>query len=186
MAINAYLAHVGSGEPARAVANLALLAASHDLKNFGKTSPRFDPKELRHLNARLVHALPHAAALGHLKALGLDGIDAGLWDAARHNVEKIEDIAVWQRICRGRIVPSIIVAAFARAAADPVSGVAWSGETWSLWTDAVRQTSGRKGKDLFMPLRLALTGEDHGPEMKLLLPLIGRARAHARLMGESA
>ena len=186
MAINAYLAHVGSGEPARPVNDLAPLAASHDLKNFGKTSPRFDPKELRHLNARLVHALPHDAALGHLKALGLDGIDAELWDAARHNVEKIEDIALWHRICRGRIEPRIVDSDFARVAADLLPGEPWSGETWSEWTEAVRQTSGRKGKALFMPLRLALTGEDHGPEMKLLLPLIGRPKAQARLRGESA
>ncbi len=186
MAINSYLAYVGGGEPARPEAQLGALAGGHDLSRFGKSSPRFDPEELRHLNARLLHALPHEAALPHLKALGLGHVDAALWEVARANVEKIEDVALWHRICRGEIGPRIVDAELAAEAARMLPSEPWGAETWSQWTMALREATGKKGRDLFMPLRLALTAADHGPEMKLLLPLIGHDKARRRLLGERA
>jgi glutamyl-tRNA synthetase len=185
MAVNAYLAHIGSGAAVEPVASLEALVAGHDLARFGKTSPRFDPAELNHLNARLLHALSHDQAQPLLAAAGLLA-DATLWDAARGNLEKLGDIALWQRICRAEIAPVIGDAGFAAEAAALLPAEPWTGETWKAWTEAVKQKTGRKGKDLFMPLRLALTGLDHGPELKVLLPLIGRDRALQRLKGERA
>jgi len=59
----------------------------------------------------------------------------------------------------------------------------WSQATWSEWTNALKAKTGVKGKALFQPLRLALTGAEHGPELRALLPLIGREKADARLAG---
>ena len=186
MALNAYLAHIGTGDPVLPARNISELVAQHDLAKFGKSSPRFDPAELLHLNARLLHLLPYDEAKPHLASLGLAEVDAALWDVARANVEKVEEIAEWLRICRGAIAPKLGDTAFAAAAADVLPPEPWDDGTWKNWTEAVKNATGRKGKDLFMPLRLALTGLEHGPELKLLLPLIGRAKALRRLKGESA
>ena len=186
MAINAYLARIGTGDPAVPARSLGDLLPDHDLSKFGKSSPRFDPEELRHLNARLLHDLPFEEARHHLAALGLGDVDAAVWDAARANVEKVEDVAVWQSVVRGPVQPAIADPAFAAKAAELLPPEPWTAETWGAWTNAVKNATGRKGKDLFMPLRQALTASDHGPELKLLLPLIGRDRALKRLKGETA
>jgi glutamyl-tRNA synthetase len=186
MAINAYLAHIGSGTAIEPVRDLHALVAGHDLGKFGKTSPRFDPAELRHLNARLLHGLDFSAARSQLEALGHGHVDSRLWDAARGNLEKLSDIDLWARICRSEIAPVVVDAAFVSKAAELLPQEPWTVDTWRAWTDAVKQSTGKKGKDLFMPLRLALTGVEHGPELKVLLPLIGRDRALRRLRGERA
>jgi len=186
MAINAYLAHIGAGGAIEPVNSLDALVAEHDLSKFGKTSPRFDPQELRHLNARLLHATSFDAVKSQLAALKLEQVDPALWEAARGNLEKIGDIALWQQICRSEIAPVVPDGGFASTAADLLPSEPWDAETWRSWTEKVKTTTGKKGKDLFMPLRLALTGLDHGPELKVLLPLIGRDRALRRLRGERA
>lgn len=186
MSLNTYLAHIGTGVPLIMKPHLEDLVKSHDLAKFGKSSPRFDPAELLHLNAQLLHRLPFDEAKGHLAGVGLSDVDAALWDVARANVERIEEIAEWQRICRGTIAPQIVDPAFAAQAADVLPQAPLDEASWKIWTDAVKTVTGRKGKDLFMPLRQALTGLDHGPEMRLLLPLIGRDKTLRRLRGENA
>ena len=186
MAINAYLARIGTGDPVAPVRALDELVPGHDLSKFGKSSPRFDPEELKHLNARLLHHLPFEEARKHLAAIGLGDVDAAVWDAARANVEKVEDVAVWQSVVKGPVKPAIADSAFAQKAAELLPPEPWNAETWGAWTNAVKNATGRKGKELFMPLRQALTASDHGPELKLLLPLIGRDRALKRLKGETA
>jgi glutamyl-tRNA synthetase len=186
MAINAYLSKIGTGDPAVPARRLDDLLPDHDLSKFGKSSPRFDPEELKHLNARLLHHLPFEEARSHLAALGLGDIDEAVWDVARANVEKVEDVAAWQSVVKGPVIPAISDTAFAAKAAELLPPEPWNTETWSAWTNAVKSATGRKGKELFMPLRQALTASDHGPELKLLLPLIGRERALKRLRGEVA
>jgi glutamyl-tRNA synthetase len=186
MAINAYLGRIGSGHAIEPVRNLDALVAEHDLAKFGKTSPRFDPEELKHLNARLLHATSFDEVKPQLAALNFAQVDPALWEAARGNLEKIGDIALWQQICRSEIAPVVPDGAFTSKAAELLPSEPWDAETWKTWTQTVQKTTGKKGKDLFMPLRLALTGLDHGPELKVLLPLIGRDRALRRLRGERA
>jgi glutamyl-tRNA synthetase len=186
MAINADLARIGTGDPVAPVRALDELVPDHDLSKFGKSSPRFDPEELKHLNARLLHHLPFEEARKHLAAIGLGDVDAAVWDAARANVEKVEDVAMWQSVVKGPVTPAIADSAFAAKAAELLPPEPWTAETWGAWTNAVKTATGRKGKELFMPLRQALTASDHGPELKLLLPLIGRERALKRLKGETA
>ena len=186
MAINAYLARIGTGNPAVPARSLDELLPEHDLSRFGKSSPRFDPEELKHLNARLLHHLPFAEARVHLAAIGLGDVDESVWDVARANVERVEEVAVWQSVVKGPVKPVIADAAFVAEAAELLPPEPWNAGTWNAWTSAVKSATGRKGKDLFLPLRQALTASDHGPELKLLLPLIGRDRALKRLKGEVA
>jgi glutamyl-tRNA synthetase len=102
----------------------------------------------------------------------------------RPNLSRLSDIAEWWHVAREPIQPVIEDPDFAAAASSLLPAEPWDDTTWSTWTNAVKAATGRKGKALFMPLRQALTGLDHGPELKNLLPLIGRERASARLAGQ--
>ncbi len=102
----------------------------------------------------------------------------------RPNLEKLGDIKEWYRVTYGPVEPAIQDSEFANAAADLLPSAPWDENTFKDWTAAVKEQTGRKGKELFMPIRLALTGMEHGPELPVLLPLIGRSEAEARLKGQ--
>lgn len=181
MALASLLAKLGTADPVRPYAELRELAAEFDFAKMSRATPKFDPAELAHLNARILHEMPFAQA-----GARVPGLDEALWQAVRGNVERIEEAAEWARICRQPIAPVIEDAAFTAAAAELLPPEPWDETTWGVFTAAVKESTGRKGKTLFHPLRLALTGREHGPELKLLLPLIGRDRAWARLLGKTA
>jgi glutamyl-tRNA synthetase len=182
MTVNCYLARLGTPDPVEPLPDLAALVTGFDLSRFGRATPKFDPAELEQLNARLLHILPFQQVADRLPA----GFDAQLWEVVRPNLTRLAEATVWLAICRGPVVPQIEDAAFARQAAELLPPEPWDDTTWGAWTGAVKQATGRKGKALFLPLRLALTGLDHGPELKALLPLIGRDKAEARLGGKAA
>ncbi|QQP91841.1 glutamate--tRNA ligase [Skermanella sp. TT6] len=186
MAINSLLAKLGTSDAIEARMSLAELAAEFDMAKVARGAPKFDPEELARLNARVLHATPFQAVAGRLQTLGFGGIDAVFWEAVRPNLSRLADVAEWWHVAREPIEPVVEDAEFASAAAAHLPAEPWDDTTWSSWTGAVKSATGRKGKGLFMPLRLALTGRDHGPELKNLLPLIGRERAEARLAGRVA
>ncbi|MBU0859834.1 MAG: glutamate--tRNA ligase, partial [Alphaproteobacteria bacterium] len=99
----------------------------------------------------------------------------------RPNLTKLTDIKEWWQVANGPVEPVIPDSAFAEAAANLLPPEPWSSTTWKEWTEAVKAQTGRKGKDLFMPLRQALTGMEHGPELGVLLPLIGAEKTLKRL-----
>ena len=182
MAVASLLARLGTGDTIAPVSRLDDLVASFDLGRFGRASPRFDPAELSRLNARLLHGMTFAEALPRLKALGLDLANERFWSAVRPNLERFSDVKDWYDACFGDVPPPEDQAReFLRAAAETLPPEPWDDGTWGAWSRSVGETTGRKGAQLFRPLRLALTGREHGPEMKILLPLIGRARAEKRL-----
>jgi glutamyl-tRNA synthetase len=185
MAINSYLAHLGTVDRIEPKLRLADLAEGFALDHYNAATPKFDIAELEHLSARVLHVTPFSAISGRLTVLGLSDVDEPLWDIARANIGRLEDLRAWRDVCRGTIAPVLDDESFAAKAAALLPPEPWNGGTWSAWTTAVKDATGRKGKELFRPLRLALTGRDHGPEMKDLLPLIGRIRAAARLRGEA-
>ncbi len=186
MAVNSYLARLGTSDPIVPMVDLDALAASFEIDRLGKAGPKFDFAELKTLNHRVLAILPYAAVADRLGELGLAGVDERFWFAVRDNIARIEDARHWHEVCRGEVRPVIDDPAFAAAAARLLPAGAWDEGTWSAWTSAVKGETGRSGKALFMPLRRALTGADHGPELKILLPLIGRERALARLGGKTA
>lgn len=180
LTVASYLAKLGSSDAIEVRASLVQLAKEFDLSHLGRAAPRFDPAELWPLNAKLLHQLPFAAVAGRVA-----GLDEALWLAIRGNLSRLAEAADWVAVCRGEIVPVVEDAAFLAAAAALLPSEPWDGATWKAWTEAVKQASGRKGRALFHPLRLALTGREQGPEMAALLPLIGRGRALVRLGGSS-
>jgi glutamyl-tRNA synthetase len=104
----------------------------------------------------------------------------------RGNLSRFDEVRDWWRVVEGPLTPAILDAGFARAAAALLPPPPWDANTWKAWTEAVKTKTGAKGRALFMPLRLALTGAEHGPELAALLPLIGPERAAARLNGKAA
>lgn len=182
MAVTSLLARLGTADPVRPCGTLEALTDGFDLSRFGRAAARFDPHELDHLNARLLHEMPWDEAAKRLDGQG----DERFWLAVRGNLARFPDVLPWWQVCARPLAPVIEDAEFLRAAAALLPPEPWDETTWGAWTAAVKDATGRKGKALFHPLRLALTAREHGPELKLLLPLIGRARAGKRLLGEEA
>ena len=140
-------------------------------------------EDIVRLNADWLHGAAFDDVEDRLAARGTD-MSPELWTAIRGNLETLADAALWKTITEGEISPVIEDPAFAQAAAALLPPEPWDETTWKTWTDAVKAETGAKGKGLFMPLRLALTGLNHGPELKALLPLIGRDKARSRLAGD--
>src|SRR5690606_14904786 len=142
---------------------------------------RYDPAELQQLNARLLHAMPYAAARTRLEELGL--ASEPLWLALRENLGPFGEAADLARLVRGPVTPRMAPAAreFTGLARDRLTPERWGEPTWADWTAALKERSGRKGRALFLPLRLALTGRPDGPELRSLLPLLGRKACLDRL-----
>ena len=144
-------------------------------------SAKFDEAELDGLNAKTLHAMSYEAAAPRLRVLGIDRGEA-FWLAIRGNLERFADATTWAKIIEGPIAAHADRDhAFLSEALSLLPASPWDTDTWGIWTTHVKEKTGRKGKDLFMPLRLALTGFEHGPELKLMLPLIGEDEARRRL-----
>ena len=181
LAVAAYLAKIGTSDPALPRLSLADLAADFDFGKIGRAPAHFDLEELVVLNAKTLHTAPYDAV-----AARLSGIDAALWDIIRPNLTKLSDAAVLAALVTGPVTPVIEDAALTARAAELLPPEPWDEATWPAWTAAVAAATGTKGRGLYHPLRLALTGRGDGPELKKLLPLIGRARTLARLEGKTA
>ena len=182
MAVASLLARLGTADAIAPVARLEDLAAGFDFSRFGRASPRFDPDELSRLNARLLHGMTFAEAAPRLAALGLALADARFWAAVRPNLARFAEVKNWYDACFGEVPPPGGEALeFLRAAVEILPPEPWDDGTWGVWSRALGAATGRKGAQLFGPLRRALTGREHGPEMKVLLPLIGRERTLKRL-----
>jgi glutamyl-tRNA synthetase len=178
MAVVSHAALLGTSDNIHPCADYRELVDGFDLHKLSRAPARFDEAELGHLNAKLLHHLPWEAVMDRLGY----GSEA-FWMAVRGNVEKLDDSKTWFDIITNGIKPVIAGddRAFIAAARQHLPPEQWDTSTWKSWTDAVKTATGRKGKALFMPLRLALTGLDHGPELAQLLPLIGREKALERL-----
>jgi len=184
-ALVAMLARLGTSQPVEALVDVEQIAAGFDLSTFGRAPARFDEAELHRLNAQIVHRLPFAR-VSHLLP---DGMGEAAWEAIRPNLVHINEAGEWWQVVTGPIeTPSIADEdrAYVADAAHAVEWLDWetpdfSKELWATMTAKLKAETDRKGKALFLPLRLALTGREHGPDMAALLPLIGREAAIARL-----
>ena len=185
MAVASLAVLVGSAEAVRPIATMSELAEIVDLDRLSRAPAKFEVSELDHLNAKLLHAMDYATAKPRLQALGADGGEA-FWLVVRGNCNRFADVAVWWPIVNGPTEPVIEDHSFTDAALSVLPAEPWDDTTWGAWTKAVKEKTGASGKALFMPLRLALTGLEHGPELKALLPLIGRERVVKRLQAQIA
>src|SRR5271154_6722119 len=187
LAVAALAVLVGSSAAVRPVASLDELADLIDLSQLSHGAARFDEAELEALSARTLHQAPYAAVANRLAALGVAGPNAeALWLAIRGNLSRLEDVVIWRQVAEGEVTPIVEDADYLSLAASCAPDDPWDQSTWGAWTTQLKEATGRKGRALFHPLRLALTGQEAGPELAALLPLIGRARAMARLSAPRA
>ncbi|WP_260581592.1 glutamate--tRNA ligase [Sphingopyxis sp. PET50] len=180
-ALVALLARLGTSDPVEPVTDPAPLVAAIDFAHFGRAPARFDEAELALVNQKIVHQLDHAAVADRLPA----AIDAARWQAIRPNLTTVAEAADWVAVFDGPFAPPPAAEedrAVLAAGAAAASGIDdWSADPWHALTSAVKEATGAKGRALFLPLRRALTGRDHGPDMAELLPLIARDRVVERL-----
>ena len=180
MAMLSLLARIGTSQPVEPVASLDELAAGFDFSTFGRAPAHFDSKEVEIVNARLLHKLDYAAVADRLphEATEVD------WLLLRPNLERLSDFADWFAVLHGEIDPPELSheeRLLVKEAAVAAEKLDWTAEPWRSLTEAVKASTGKKGRELFHPLRVALTGRESGPEMAGLVSAMGRDRAVRRL-----
>ncbi|MDC7684305.1 glutamate--tRNA ligase [Asticcacaulis sp. BYS171W] len=181
MAITSHLAKIGTSDPLEVAPSLDALADLQDFDKMGRAPARYDFDDLMRLNAGVLQAMSYAEAQPRLAALNAD-LGELFWDTVKANLHKFAEVTLWAQVVGGEVETTIEDAAFAAKALELLPAD-YTRESWSAWTAAIKDATGAKGKALFMPLRLALTGQPHGPDMGALSFLIGRDKIAQRLQG---
>lgn len=180
MALLDVLARIGTSQPIEPIASLDELATTFDFSTFGRAPAHFDPHEVEIVNARLLHHIDYAAVADRLP----EGATEQDWLTLRGNLERLDDFAGWFAVLHGEIDPPELAhdeRLLVREAAAIAADRDWSAEPWRALTEELKRATGKKGRELFHPLRLALTGRESGPEMAPLLAGMGKSRAVRRL-----
>lgn len=175
MALLSMMARLGSSDPIELRTTVQEIADGFDIDHFGAAPTKFDVQDLYPLTSRLLQDMPLAAMADDIAKAGVpDALAAQFWDVTRQNITTRKDIAPWWDVFANGADPVIddedkefIAQAMAMLPEGP-----FDGSTWGVWTAAVKAETGRKGRGLFMPLRKALTGQSHGPDMSAMLPLL--------------
>ncbi|MBD3832460.1 glutamate--tRNA ligase [Brevundimonas bullata] len=183
IAITSHLGKIGTSDNLEIAGSVEALGQAFAFSKMGRSPARYDTADLDRLNAQALHAMTYAEAQPRLAGLGVD-LGEVFWDTVRGNLNKFADVADMARIVTGPVTPVIEDPTFAAAALEVLPEVI-DVNAWSAWTAAVKEKTGAKGKGLFMPLRLILTGQAHGPDMAAMAPLIGREAIVRRLKGEA-
>ncbi len=184
LAVVSHSATIGSSEAIAPFKSMDAIAGIFDLDKLSRAPARFDQEELKALNARLLHELEFDVVKDKLLAIGVEGGE-DFWNIARENINILSDAKEWWDVVQGPITPVIEDQDFCNKAAELAPAAPWNEGTWKEWTNAVKSETGAKGKSLFMPLRLALTGRKHGPELTGFILQIGRETCIKRLKGEA-
>lgn len=185
LAVLSHSATIGTSHAVAPYKSLIELAGLFDFAKLSRAPARFDMEELKALNAKLLQELSYEDVASRLEREGISA-GAAFWEAVRPNLNVFSDIKDWRDIIAGPVTPVVTAPELLASAVKLLPPEPWGPESWSVWTDAVKAETGAKGKALFQPLRLALTGQEHGPELKQLLPLLGKAKVTARLQGQTA
>ena len=185
MTILSLISKLGTSDPITPFTDHAALVADFDLAKLSRAPARFDPEALRALNAKVLHHTTYEQVKTRLDLLA-PGAGAAFWDAVRGNLSRLDEAGEWWGVVHAALTPIIQDEGLLGQALGLLPEGVIDEETWPRWTSALSKASGIKGRGLFMPLRLALTAREHGPEMKKLLPLIGRTKVEFRLQGQTA
>jgi glutamyl-tRNA synthetase len=174
MAVLSHMARLGSSEPIELCSSIDELIEGFDISKFGAAPTKFDVEDLKPLTARHVASLPVEDMADALTAMAVPADQQeDFWAVTRENIANRQEIAIWWALCSEGTDPWIDDedAEFIQTAKSLLPEAPWTGETWKAWTGTVKEATGRKGKTLFMPLRKAMTGMEHGPEMTKLKPI---------------
>jgi glutamyl-tRNA synthetase len=186
IAISAMLGRMGTSLPVEPLVDFSALIETMDFSIFSRAPVNYDFDELLRLNGKIIGNLTLAQALPHLAKVGCGDIPEAVWNTVRGNIIRINEALGWWKICTSSVQGVVNDPAFLSLAVEALPEGDVNESTWGLWVNSLKESSGRKGKELFMPIRLALTGLEHGPELAPMLPFIGRDRILKRLNGELA
>ena len=180
LAICSFLAKLGTSDSIEPYYSLEELANSLDFEKLGRSQPKFDEEELKRFNTHFVRSMPYE--------LVKDRVDVSkdFWDKVKPNLDIVADVEIWHNICNNEVEPIMEDKELSSVAADLLPPEPWNNDTFNAWLNEVKAKTGKKGKELFHPIRKALTALDNGPELKTLLPLIGYEKAFKRLKGQKA
>ena len=180
LAICSFLAKLGTSDSIEPYYSLDKLAASLDFTKLGRSQPKFDEEELKHFNTKFVRSMPYELIKDRYN------ITPEFWEKVRPNLTVAADIQIWENICNNAVTPIMEDKELTDLSASVLPPEPWDDNTFNAWLNVVKEKSGKKGKELFHPIRKALTALDNGPELKTLLPLIGYEKTLKRLKGETA
>ena len=187
LAITALLSRIGTSDPIEAFGQLNDIIEQFSLEKFGRSTAKFDPNELHIINSKTLQLLEFDEVSDRFEQFGLSKIDAEFWNAIRGNISYFQDINFWWQLCHSELTPVMVEdAEICKIAVETLPQGELTAEIWPSWVAAISDKSGKKGKALFRPLRLALTGRTEGPEVKNLLKYMGRERVQKRLSGITA
>ncbi|HEX6142644.1 MAG TPA: glutamate--tRNA ligase [Geminicoccaceae bacterium] len=186
LALASYLAALGTALAPRTIVALGDLLGDFRLEAYGRASPRFDPGALERHSVETLRALPYATVRPRLVASGLTEAGEDFWLAVRPNLGRFAEVAHWWAVCRAALVPVVEDPDYLEQAASLLPDRDLDRPAAEAWIDRLKHATGRKGRALYRPLRLALTGREHGPALGHLLPILGRERVLARLRGQTA
>lgn len=185
MAVVSLMSRLGTSDPIEPFMDVKPLIESFDFGKFSRGTPKFDPDELLRLNSKILHETSFDDVNVRLANIGMQDMDEEFWLSVRANIERITDAKSWWDVAKGPVESAVEAddLDYVATAADLLPSAPWNEETWGEWIGKVKEATGRKGKGLFMPLRQALTGMSHGPEMDKILLLIGPDKVQERLQG---
>ena len=185
LVLMSYLSKIGTSDAIELAESQEAIVLNFAISKFGRAMANYDPIELERMNQKLLHQLPFSEVAPLLAARGMDAIDEKFWEQIKPNLSTIDEAKDWWDVIFQPITPVIEDKEFTQQAAGLLPQGDWGTGSWDALINAVKDKTGRKGKELFMPLRLALTGMEHGPDMKTVFALLGRDRAEKRLLGEA-
>ncbi len=180
MALHSLLGKLGTSDPIAPRHTLLELAEEFAFSKFSRSTPKFSVEDVEKINSKYLHSLPYVEVESRLRAI-LPDITEVFWSVVGGNVSHLSELVYWWEVCHGKIDSVIEEVEVVKSAFDLLPSDGWNESTWTEWTSAIKAVTGKKGKELFMPLRLVLTGRAHGPEMKRFLPLIDRSIVLERL-----
>ncbi len=183
MSINSFFANIGSSNQVIPYKDLDSLAKNFDISKFSTSPTTYVPDDLERINQRLLHVLNFLDIKDRLSEIGAENVDEAFWESVRPNLKTINDAKIWWNICHNysKIDVSDEDCEFLVIARNLLPQTEFTTLTWKEWTEQIKLKTGRSGKALFMPIRIALTNMEHGPELSELLPLIGRDEIIHRL-----
>ncbi|MGC6518088.1 MAG: glutamate--tRNA ligase [Candidatus Puniceispirillaceae bacterium] len=184
IAIASLLSRIGTSQPVAAFSSMTEVVNGFDITTYGRATAKFDSTELQMLNGKIIQSVPFTDVQAELNQYGID--DESFWMAVRGNLSVISEAKIWWDICHQNLQTVIEDEVVCKAAISCLPEGKITSDIWKDWTRAISDMTGAKGRALFMPLRLALTGRDAGPEVAGLLPFLGRERIIGRLSGETS
>ena len=180
MAICSFLAKLGTSEAIEPYFDLETLANSLDFNKLGRSQPKFDEEELKLFNHKFVRQLSYEKVAGRVN------VSKEFWEAVKGNLDTVSEAEKWHKVCYEEVAPEVEDLELTSMAASLLPEEPWDNGTYQAWMNLVKANTDKKGKELFHPIRKALTAQENGPELKVLLPFIGRERAINRLKGNNA